>query len=445
MPSPALNSIDDYEHFLWATIEAWSPEQRLALAAAMAERWLPVYEAFSAEEEWGDPPSLRRMLDAVWDHLRGPTLAPNDLARYRQQLHDSTPHMDDFDAYEALVACGILADALQCCATAENGAFVVRAALAGFETVEPDWPLDPEIQPRVWKQVAVRKELKKQFKLLEHIGAIARFDDETIKALRRRLTTPQLIGEVPARPDSTPGPASLTNQVAFEQYRRMVDSDLKSRAAGQPDLHGDPYILAIMLFAEWAARYTRRLDTIAGNYGQLADVQAQQALLARQRAHDAAETLLPDWDPTMRSVIDMCLQNNSAMGRLDAGSLEQPHGYGPSLRRLWAQAKRLGQPDLDAWQHILAWARHRPSAWEVEDRRKKQGLAYATPALGQHLARELAWTATGDVDHPWAARVDGVPWRVRLNDFPDDFMYSLVIDDAEVAGFHDWPETWQRG
>ena len=42
------------------------------------------------------------------------------------------------------------------------------------------------------------------------------------------------------------------------------------------------------------------------------------------------------------------------------------------------------------------------------------------------------------------AQVDGEVWRVRLNDFPDDLMYSLLIDGQVVGSFHDWPETWSR-
>src|SRR5205809_296465 len=97
---------------------------------------------------------------------------------------------------------------------------------------------------------------------------------------------------------------------------------------------------------------------------------------------------------------------------------------GPSLRFLWAEAKRRDLSDADAWRHVIAWARHRPAAWEVEDKRKKKGLAHAAPALGEHLARELSWTATGDVQHPWAREADAGAWRVRLNDFPDHIMYS---------------------
>ena len=77
MPSPALNSIDDYEHFLWATLEAWSPEQRLALAAAMAEHWLPANlrlrisrTRIGARYHWG----LKRGKDLEgWGHGKGGT------------------------------------------------------------------------------------------------------------------------------------------------------------------------------------------------------------------------------------------------------------------------------------------------------------------------------------------------------------------------------------
>jgi hypothetical protein len=40
--------------------------------------------------------------------------------------------------------------------------------------------------------------------------------------------------------------------------------------------------------------------------------------------------------------------------------------------------------------------------------------------------------------------VDGNSWRVRVNDFPDELMYSLMIGSDNAGDFQDWPETWQR-
>jgi hypothetical protein len=81
---------------------------------------------------------------------------------------------------------------------------------------------------------------------------------------------------------------------------------------------------------------------------------------------------------------------------------------------------------------------------KVEDQRKMKGSAHSAPELGDKLARELSWRSTGDPIYPWAAEVDGNSWRVRVNDFPDELMYSLMIGSENAGDFHDWPETWQR-
>ena len=128
----------------------------------------------------------------------------------------------------------------------------------------------------------------------------------------------------------------------------------------------------------------------------------------------------------------------------DVNSPEKPHSYGPSLRRLCIERTLAGDSGNDFWKSIFDWGRHRPSSWEEEDRRKKKGLVYASPELGEHLTRKLSWRATNDVDHPWATEFAGEKWRVGLNDFPDDLMYTLIINDAVIGKFHDWPEAWQR-
>jgi hypothetical protein len=40
--------------------------------------------------------------------------------------------------------------------------------------------------------------------------------------------------------------------------------------------------------------------------------------------------------------------------------------------------------------------------------------------------------------------VDGNSWRVRINDFPDELTYNLMIGSENAGDFHDWPGTWQR-
>jgi hypothetical protein len=49
-----------------------------------------------------------------------------------------------------------------------------------------------------------------------------------------------------------------------------------------------------------------------------------------------------------------------------------------------------------------------------------------------------------DAAYPWDAEVDGARWRIRLNGFPDEIMYTLIVDGKEARAFHDWPERWRR-
>lgn len=42
------------------------------------------------------------------------------------------------------------------------------------------------------------------------------------------------------------------------------------------------------------------------------------------------------------------------------------------------------------------------------------------------------------------ATVEGKPWTVRINDFPDEPLFTLLIAGVEVMHFDDWPEFWHR-
>ena len=46
----------------------------------MAERWLPVYESFSEEEDWGDSSILNVRVEAVWNCALGKKLTSKDHA-----------------------------------------------------------------------------------------------------------------------------------------------------------------------------------------------------------------------------------------------------------------------------------------------------------------------------------------------------------------------------
>lgn len=240
----------------------------------------------------------RQSLDAVWSCVQGRVLTESDIARHTQQIDEITPHMDDFDAEEALIACVALSDALRSCGAPENTIFyVTRVALGVFEGLISEWPVEPDAQARVWRKNVVRKELQVQLNLIEEIDSCTSLDAESIKALRARIGAIKIKTPVRAR---LKAPAALTNQTLFEQYRRMVESDLKGQAKFQAEPTAHPYLFALSFMGYWMARYSRRLQTINGSYGRVADEQGQRALVARNRARDLAETDRPDWDTKVR-------------------------------------------------------------------------------------------------------------------------------------------------
>jgi hypothetical protein len=435
MPDAEFDSLADYESFVRSTIEPWSPERRTCLAAAMAERWLPAYVTFTASEDWGDPAVLRQSLDAVWNSLRGAPSSAVEWSRHKKDLDNVTPHMDDFDANEALCVCVMIQYAIDCCITENNQSPAVMAVLSGLEAVQADLLIDHRLPLRFWKRAPIRKELSKQLRLIEHVNALPNLND-ALHSLRSFLADPKIAGELRRRQKSKRPTAGLTNQSAFEQYRRMVQSDIET-AATALDPRQNPAFAEMLYLSAWLGRYRRRKEAIAGS---LADHTAVHLLVANNRAKDLAEKEIPDWEAATRRTIDLCYQNS--LNGLDTRTPEEPHGYGPSLRRLWIEAKRRGLSDQGAWESIDLWARHQPDAWRMKSGKKEPTVT--SISLKARLARTLRWSAAEDPDMPWITEVDGASWQVRLNDFPDELMYSLLIGDKVVGDFHDWPKTWKR-
>lgn len=554
MSNPELKSLDDYQQFVSKTIERWSRERRIALAAAMAERWLPVYESFSEEEDWGDPSILKRAVEAVWDCALGKKLTPKDHALLKNRVEENTPHVDDFAVdLDEVIATSIVIDyALNCCGSDDNTQDVVWAMVSGFEGIAPgistdvdevsrevlessqfrdflkeevkplvdnlpaadeedvellreelkstpavwnggEGPLPPEVwespqvneeiektaklrqglsgifpviaqkiqalrqtfetpqtkraaeqaSQNVWQLPQVQAELKKQLELLELVGNMVQIDSQQIKALRQKLTSKEITGSVAPRPDPR-----MTNEAVFQRYRGLIEIDLKHQSEWENNkeymnVMASYGMLKTQYLSEWASRYSRRKLVLEGN--AMRDVVARQALLERYSKKDAAVQGDPGWDEETRSLFELSYQHMPRTeGGIEVRTPYEPHSYGPSLRQLCIERKLAGDSDEDVWNSIAQWARHRPAAWEEDDRRKQKKLAYATPELGERLTRELSWRHTNDIDYPWTTEVTGETWRVALNDFPDDLMYTLVIDENIIGKFHDWPNCWHR-
>ena len=45
------------------------------------------------------------------------------------------------------------------------------------------------------------------------------------------------------------------------------------------------------------------------------------------------------------------------------------------------------------------------------------------------LELRIEWQASGEPGTPYRAEVSGQPWVIRINDFPDEPMYTLFVAD----------------
>jgi hypothetical protein len=56
----------------------------------------------------------------------------------------------------------------------------------------------------------------------------------------------------------------------------------------------------------------------------------------------------------------------------------------------------------------------------------------------------IAWKRSGDGEFPYRAVIDGNTLVIRVNDFPAEPLYTLLINDEEVEDLEDWPSAWLR-
>ena len=145
MPSKNFNSLEEFESSISKTISPWSKEKRIVLTAAMADRWLPVYEAFSDKNDFGDPATFEDAVQTVWNCvLSHEQLANEDFKLLQERMKKDTPHVDDFDCEEALATIGIVYYALYCCRQSDNTASAAGAMSSALEGVAPVLYHEPE-------------------------------------------------------------------------------------------------------------------------------------------------------------------------------------------------------------------------------------------------------------------------------------------------------------
>jgi hypothetical protein len=65
-------------------------------------------------------------------------------------------------------------------------------------------------------------------------------------------------------------------------------------------------------------------------------------------------------------------------------------------------------------------------------------------SLDDRLKIGVTWSKTNDPTALWSAHVGDEAWIVRVNDFPEEHLYTLYVNDEELGSFDEWPRQWSR-
>ena len=61
-----------------------------------------------------------------------------------------------------------------------------------------------------------------------------------------------------------------------------------------------------------------------------------------------------------------------------------------------------------------------------------------------YLSEPIKWNKGINAEFPYQTVCDERRLTVRVNDFPEEHFYTLIVNDEEVNDFDDWPDNWIR-
>jgi len=57
---------------------------------------------------------------------------------------------------------------------------------------------------------------------------------------------------------------------------------------------------------------------------------------------------------------------------------------------------------------------------------------------------KISWKKTDSHEYPYQAQIEDKKLEIRINDFPENALYSLILNGVVVDSFDDWPNSWSR-
>lgn len=60
------------------------------------------------------------------------------------------------------------------------------------------------------------------------------------------------------------------------------------------------------------------------------------------------------------------------------------------------------------------------------------------------VKEKITWQNSKNGVYPYFFKKGNAEFEIRVNDFPAEPVYTLIVDGKEISNLESWPENWQR-
>ncbi len=65
-------------------------------------------------------------------------------------------------------------------------------------------------------------------------------------------------------------------------------------------------------------------------------------------------------------------------------------------------------------------------------------------AENNYFSKKIVWQENKNPEYPYVASSNGRTLKLRINDFPEENLYTLLENEKEIADFDDFPANWEK-
>ncbi len=61
-----------------------------------------------------------------------------------------------------------------------------------------------------------------------------------------------------------------------------------------------------------------------------------------------------------------------------------------------------------------------------------------------YFNENVIWQKNGEAKYPYKASLNGQTLKLRINNFPEENLYTLLENEKEITDFDDFPINWKK-